>query len=137
MERPDRNSGICGVLCSVEFIMNPKPELTLQELEQALRVLPEHISKAGEELIAAENKLAMAQAQRDIGMARERIKHIGEELSAKEKESLAILAVEAETKEVIGLEQAVEVKKLAKELLENKYVSARKIATLKNIYQPL
>lgn len=112
-------------------------ELTIHQIEQALANLPTLIEKAGQELITAENLLSMAQAQRDIEQAKIRIAHIEEEISAKILESFAIIGTEVLTKEIIELDKIVEIKKLAKNLLENKYISARKIGTLRNIYQPM
>lgn len=135
MERSDRDNGLCVILCGLENAMNT--ELTIQQIEQALTNLPNAIEKAGQELVTAENLLSMAQVQLDIDMARERIKHIGEDISAKTVESYAISLTEAQMKQVVELEMTVSVKKLAKETLENKFSSARKIANIRNIYQPM
>lgn len=112
-------------------------EISIAQIEEVLRKLPEAIQKAGQELVDAENKLNRSQNQLEIDRAKIRLEHIGEDLSAKQIESFAIVGTEESSKEVIELTKEAELKKLAKQLLEDKYISARKIANLKNIYQPL
>ncbi|MDI6788325.1 MAG: hypothetical protein QME51_08135 [Planctomycetota bacterium] len=112
-------------------------ELSIQDLETTLRLLPQKIQEAGQELIEAENKLSMVEAQLLIERAKIRIAHADEDLPSKTIEAYTIVGTETLAKEVIELTRIVEVKKLAKEMLENKYISCRKISSLRQIYQPL
>ena len=110
-------------------------ELSITEIETSLKLLPQQIHDAGQVLVEAENKLAQAEAQLDIEKAKIRIQYADTELSAKVIESYAIVGTTEQINEVIMATKEVELKKLAKTLLEDKYISARKIANLRNIYQ--
>jgi hypothetical protein len=117
----------------------PYTEPTVSEVTEMLVKLPPLISKAAQELAEAEHKLGTLISQLDIDKARERIARYEKnpELPSKILESYAITATEAQSKEVLIAKNELEVKKLAHQVLENKYISFRKIANIKNTYSPL
>lgn len=117
----------------------PYTEPTVDEVIEMLVKLPPLMSKAAQELAEAEHKLDTIISQVDVDKARERIRRYesDNELPSKILESYAIMATEQQTKEVLTAKNELEVKKLAHTVLENKYISFRKIANVKNVYSPL
>lgn len=110
-------------------------EISISMIETALRELPTVIHDKGQELIQAENELCKVEAQLEIDKAKIRLTHIGEDLPSKVVESFAIVGTEKQQQEVIELTRKRDLIKLEKDLNEDKLLSVKKIANLRNIYQ--
>lgn len=111
------------------------PELSITEIEDDLRLLPKQVHDAGVEVVKATKALDLIQNQIEIDKAKERIEHAHEDfLSAKMVESYATIATKELTAQLVELKNELEVKKLAHKLLDDKLLSVKKIANLRNIY---
>lgn len=112
------------------------PELPINDIETALKLLPQQIYNAGQKVIEAEAKVNGLTNQIEIDGARIRLNHLHEELPAKMVEAYTIDGTKDLRTELVTAEKELEVVKLEHRLLEDKFVSVRKIANIRTIYSP-